>query len=198
MNEVREGLATKEVGALRIVEAREEWVGSEKRTIKMSDGQQEFAAKIFLEKDRDGQNIKKVPQKAQSEFKAYQDFRLSALREYVPQPYFLLRNEQGEVIGYALEWRDGTALTHLLPARVLDRNDIDKLQEAFESFDNSKLLPDDDMMQEGNIMVDPTSSGDARPRLWIAECEKYRWKNRNYKEAVKTQMDYLRENFIRR
>jgi hypothetical protein len=179
--------------ALQTLEQKREWRGTEKRVVKMTDGQQIVAAKIYFERDLVTNRQVNQAAKARAEFRAYQYFSRTPIGIFIPPPLYLLNDEQGNVVGLAVEWKTGHTLSREYPGKPLKDETITDLEDRLLALNRKGSLPDQDMYCEANLLYDSSSPH----QLWFAECHYETSKYRKvYDQDVKAEMDYLREYYM--
>jgi hypothetical protein len=154
---------------LRPIEGMPHGEGADKVVYKVSDGQRLIAAKIFRDRDAvEGEEINK-PERAQEEIEAYRKFRKTSLGVYIPEPYYLIQDDDRSIIGLAVEWRDGIDLSYRAPEKPLLQAEFDQFATALQSLTADDPIPDQDMYMEANVVVDDSPSSPDR-KIWLAEC----------------------------
>jgi len=106
---------------------------------------------------------------AVEEFELHIVLKRTALAEFVPDPLFLVRGEQGEIIGFAVRIpRAGQFLTHPVhfkEQQILPQDKYFALNEAVHVLLNDPLAPliDPRMLAATNIQTDGSN-------VWFASC----------------------------
>jgi hypothetical protein len=141
--------------------------GAEKTTWKVNLNGKWVAAKVFNEKDIDGQKIDQN-KRAREELHAYIELIKTPLKVYIPPPICLLWDQTSKgVVGLAVEWREATLLSDLFPKKILSLEDINGLEQLFFNFVGARSVPSTDMLNESNLMIERTRE---KPKIWFAEC----------------------------
>lgn len=137
-----------------------------------------------------------INRKAREEFEAHRRLRASALSEFIPEAYMLVEDENRDIIGLIVEWKDGQSLSDLYQTRPVNAEKVDKLEKALMSFAKSSQVPEEDIFQETNIMYDQE-----KDLIWLAECRLVNPNSKNfprtYVRAVKEDMLHLRKTYVK-
>jgi hypothetical protein len=168
-------LRTHELKPLPTDSFHEDLQGRDKVVRKMTDGKLVIAAKIYRDfqigrfKMPDLDEPINKPIEALREIQAYSILRQTPLGIYVPEPYFLLDDEHGTIIGLGVEWREGKRLDRYHEtdrSQLLRPDELLELQERFDQTVQLGIYPKVDMLSAWNILVDPEKP----QRLFFGEC----------------------------
>jgi len=156
--------------------------GNDKIVYKVTDGMQDFAAKIYRKQSyRNGRA-------ASTEFDTYQILRRTSLAPYIPYPFDLLK-ANGDIVGLLVEWKDGKAIKNYFQQELLPRGPFDDLEHSLLSLTHDQWLDphcfDEDNIHWGN-------------GLWLAELSLsgiYGTQG-TYEQTVKSRMKYFRKYYV--
>lgn len=168
--------------------------GAEKEVVKVKHFGKIFAAKMYFETDSEGILIDKEA-RSREEFSAYLKLVDTPLGLYIPKPHCLLNDTEGNTIGLAVEWREGTSLSFIYPSQPIEKIDVDELEIAFLNSSVGELFPNDDMYSEANVMIGNETE---KPKIWIAECLLSAVNVDYYRSSIKQNMDYLRSEYVKK
>ncbi len=132
--------------------------------------------------------------KPEEERKVYKRLRMTALKEFTPEPVCLIRNGLGKIIGLAIEARKGELLTvyKAQKRKSLTKEMIDGLEGAvLTAYDEGRGAALD------YKMLEPDNLGFDGQGLWFCSCGLGQ-PDENYEETIKQMTGYLRENFCRK
>lgn len=174
-----------------IIEERPEWRGADKKILKITKAGENLAAKLYMEEDIQGHS-RDISVLARKEFEDYKALIRTPLGLYIPVPKFLLIDDNHNVIGFTVQWREGVSLNKAILKKPLFDDDIVNLEEAFMTTEVNERIPDSDMFNEANIMV---SREIGKSKIWLAECGLVEENIMQYMSGVRKGMDYLRQTY---